>query len=290
MATQNFLATPMRAMPLGEGDAGTAQTVAHIRQLVHQGVKSPRVNQAAIAIVWNTPQFTQTPKAQAIFSWIQQNTRFIADMVGPLGGIETLRSADEILRVRAGDCDDFSILIPALLGTIGIRSRLVTIAHHADEPQEFSHIYPEAFVDGQWVAMDVARPNAAFGRSPEKYFRKRIWDLYSKNYSDVAGLSGYVSCLRPGLGRLGQGDFDFSQLVPAIAPITSGTAQIIAASRAAPQNIVASSIPLSSQQQSALLASTPAMQAGYAAAYGAGDTTWLWLIMLGAVVLVVANR
>jgi len=229
-----------RTLHLSGGDSGTIQTIAQIRRLVDRSIKSINVNRLACAIAWNTPQFSDAPKAQAVFNWVQQNTRFISDIVGK----ETLRTADEILRVRAGDCDDLNaILIPSLLGTIGIRSRLVTIAHDPDDPKDFSHIYSEAFVDGEWVPMDVARPGAAYGRGPEQYFRKRMWDLYSPAYFDEKPLNGYLSRASMGVGPqkklrgLGDG-FDVSQLEAEIPSIISSTTGLVSAARANPINLV----------------------------------------------------
>jgi hypothetical protein len=255
-----------RTLPLSGGDIGTAQTIAHMRQLIDAGKKDQLVNRTAIAIVFNTPQFSELPKAQAIYQWVQQNCRFITDMVGA----ETLRSARETLTVRAGDCDDFTILIASLLATIGIRSRAVTISSHSDDPQSFSHIYPEAFVDGRWIAMDVARPGAQFARSPETYYRKREWDLFSPNYKDVSGLNGYMGCAsgvgcgcgsgmgrgRLGAYRRGMGDIDdvasdISQVLTpqVIGATTTGVAQIVAATSGVPPgygyNAAGQLVPLS---------------------------------------------
>ncbi|HWE00690.1 MAG TPA: transglutaminase-like domain-containing protein [Bryobacteraceae bacterium] len=224
-------------MPLSGGDAGTAQTIAAIRQLVKQGKKSPRINHRAIQIVWNLPPTDETGKAHAIFSWVLANTRFVPDMVG----CETVRSADEIDEWRAGDCDDLNaVYVPALLGTIGIKSRLVTISSHPDDPNEFSHIYAEAFANGQWVPMDVARENAAFGRAPEAYFRKRIWEFEPPTFRDVQGLNGYAfERTRRGLG---DGFTDALSTIFSspqdINALTTGTANIVAASRANPYSMV----------------------------------------------------
>ena len=218
-----------------------------MRQLIDAGIKDQQVNRTAIAIAWPTQQFSETPKAQAIYNWMQQNLRFMPDMVGK----ETLRTPRETLTVRAGDCDDFTILAAALLGTIGIRSRAVTVSSHADDSQSFSHIYPEAFVDGKWVAMDIARPGAQFGLTPQKYYRKREWDLFANNFRDVSGLSGYMGCgigcagVR-GLGAVNRGrrqlgDFtdDVSAVGQVLTPqvvgsVTQGTAAIVAATSGVP--------------------------------------------------------
>jgi hypothetical protein len=228
---QNLLApNAVESFHMAGGDAGTAQTIAQIRRLVARGKKSIEINRLAIAIVWQTPQFSETPKAQAIFDWVQQNTRFIPMIVNA----QTLRTPEEILRVRAGDCANLNaVLIPSLLGTIGIRSRLVTIAGDPEDPDEFTHVYAEAFVDGEWVPMDVARPGAAFGRAPETYSRKRVWDLESPRYQDVNGLSGFLLSGRRSRG-MGQDDFNWNSLITALPGIESGGAQIANAASGGP--------------------------------------------------------
>jgi Transglutaminase-like superfamily len=264
-----------RTLPLSGGDIGTAETIAHMRQLIDAGIKDQQVNRTAIAIAWPTQQFSETPKAQAIYNWMQQNLRFMPDMVGK----ETLRTPRETLTVRAGDCDDFTILAASLLGTIGIRSRAVTVSSHVDDPQSFSHIYPEAFVDGKWVAMDIARPGAQFGLTPQTYYRKREWDLFSSNYRDVSGLSGYMSrgslgcgtgCGCPnvsGLGAVNRGNRrlhglgdatdDIAAVGQVLTPqlvgaVTQGTASIVAATSGVPPgygyNSYGQLVPLTSMQ------------------------------------------
>jgi hypothetical protein len=221
---QNILApNAVESFRMAGGDAGTAQTIAQIRRLVARGKKNIEINRLAIGLVWHTPQFSQSPKAQAIFDWVQQNFRFIPMIVNA----QTLRTPEEILRVRGGDCANLNaVLIPSLLETIGIRSRLVTIAGDPDDPDEFTHVYAEAYVDGEWVPMDVARPGAIFGRAPETYSRKRIWDLESSRWQDVPGLSGFLMPT-PRRSR-GMGD-DFTSILSALPGIESGGAQIAAA-------------------------------------------------------------
>jgi hypothetical protein len=220
-----------QTFPLSEGDTGTAQTIAQMRSVIDRYVKNQDVNRTAIALAWNSPQFSQAPKAQAIFTWISQNFRFVGNIVGK----QTLRTPIETIQVRGGSCADFTVLIATLLGTIGIKSRAVTISSHSDDPQSFSHVYPEAFVDGQWVAMDVARPGAQFGRTPEVYYRKREWNLFGSGFKDVSGLSGYLGCACPhqagrfGGRALGQGDVTWESILTPqlVSSVTQGTANII---------------------------------------------------------------
>jgi hypothetical protein len=234
-----------QVMPLADGDIGTAETIAAIRQLVDQGSTDPEVNRAAIAIIqqFRVPAHDLDGERRAIYQWVLRNIRFTRDIYGK----ETLRTAREILSVING------VLIPALLTTIGQRVRLVTIAGVAAAPDTFTHIYCEAWDGRRWLPLDAARVSAAYGKGPEKFSRKRVWELADETFTDVQGLSGfaggnmrmgfdprarYLTGMRGhrGMGRvpidylgLGQdpGSFDWTALDKAIATGATGAANII---------------------------------------------------------------
>src|SRR5947209_9321724 len=157
--------SPVARMPLPGGDRGTEATVAQIRKLVHAGMTDQVVNRLAMQIVHaaGVQQFNFAGEVQAIFQWVLRNIRFFKDP----DGIETLRTAREILAVQGGDCDDINgVLLPSLLLTIGHPVRLVTISNSPDSPQLFSHIYCEVEINGQWVPLDAARRDPGFGKGP----------------------------------------------------------------------------------------------------------------------------
>src|ERR1700732_2130403 len=167
---------PMRAqsMPLLEGDAGIAQTIQAMRNLIEQGKKDPVIHELAAQILHRgrVAAHDSAGEARAVGEAVYRNVRFTRDVYGK----ETLHAARDIVRLRIGDCDDFVILICSLLGTIGHKTRIVTVSNHPEDPEQFSHVYPETFVNGRWVAVDYARRSPAFGKAPENYFRKRVWD------------------------------------------------------------------------------------------------------------------
>jgi hypothetical protein len=233
--------------PLLSGDAGVAQTIGVMRQIVDDAVKDPVVNAVAIDLVRGvTDSFSRDQKAQAIYNAVAMRWLYVEDPVGPFGPKETVRPVRLLLQTFAGDCDDASILIASLMGTIGIPCRVVTIAADASSPREFSHIYPEAEIaPGRYVAMDIARPGSAYGVPPARYFRKRVWDLASKNYADLAGMGGGCSCggrcsaAKPsrlnGYAVLGDDTTTpFAIDVQAGASLASGIAQIVSASKGNP--------------------------------------------------------
>jgi|GEM_PF-1514296 hypothetical protein len=266
---------PVESFPLAEGDDGVQQTIRQMRRLIEQGKKDPAVHECAAWILRsaNVAAYDWIGECRAIYEWVKRNIRFTRDVYGK----ETLHAAPEILRLGIGDCDDFTILICSLLGTIGVKTRIVTVSNRSEDPDQFSHVYPEAGVEGEWIPMDAARRNPYFGRAPENYFRKRIWDTSSDEYKDVQGLNGPAGvspralpgAYRPGvddprlrnlshIGAIGLGNYgvpalrrqratlrrgrgmgDFVTQLPGI--ITAGgqeAANIIAASRAAPSNLV----------------------------------------------------
>ncbi len=154
-----------------------------MRRLVDEALGDPAINRAAIEITRHTPQHDQWSALAAIYQWVLASIRYVPDPAGK----EVLRRARDILELRAGDCDDINgVLLPALAGSIGIPTRVVTITA-SPYAQDFEHIYAEALVDGQWIALDAARPDAQFGRAPEVSYRKRVWDLTDGSFLDLAG-------------------------------------------------------------------------------------------------------
>lgn len=229
--------------PLLEGDAGTTQTIQHIRQLVDAGMKHPEVNRTALEILRQARAFgyDDERKVRAIYDWVLRRIGYVKDPPGK----ELLRPADVLLRVRAGDCDDINgVLLPSLLGTIGYPCQLVTISSNADAPEEFSHIYCVVNVGGKWIPLDAARRNTRFGSRPPRWIRKRVWSLLDDSYSDVAGLAGYQTSRRGRMAGLG---FDWGSFANVLTAGTTGAANLISATRSQGQMFLPQVTPTAAQ-------------------------------------------
>jgi hypothetical protein len=258
-----------QAVPMAAGDAGTQQTIRAMRRLIDEGKKDPIIHELAAQILQRArvPAHDHQGEARAVGEAVYRNVRFTRDVYGK----ETLHAARDIVRLRIGDCDDFTILICALLGTIGHKTRIVTVSNHPEDPSQFSHVYPETCVNGRWIPVDYARRAPSFGKGPERYFRRREWSTSSDDYVDIEGLNGQRSmgydptrlplayranvneAIRQGLRRRprppqGMGSYgvpglrrglgvDWSSIASAIQAGTTGAANIITAERAAPQNL-----------------------------------------------------
>lgn len=228
-------------IPLRRGDAGVEQTICVLKCLIDDAVKDPSVNVKAIQILRDAgvSNFGVMDRLRAFYDWISQPSNFlyVPDPIGPFGPKETLRPARTLFEVKGGDCDDYSALLASLLGSVGIRTRFVTIAADRSAPNDFSHIYPEAeAAPGRWIPMDAARPGAQFGVAPPFYFRKRIWSLEDDSYTDVTGAnrgpaSRSLSSLN-GYAMLGQSDG--SVAAQDISAVGQSVANVIAASKGSP--------------------------------------------------------
>ncbi|HKM99463.1 MAG TPA: transglutaminase-like domain-containing protein [Candidatus Binataceae bacterium] len=212
--------------PLLNGEPGTAQTIALMRRLIDQAVSDAQFVRFAIDIVRSVPAFEETSEVEALYSWVKRNIRFTKDPVTK----EKLYPPAELLKIRAGDCDDIAMLLGALLIAIGYPARLITVSANAEQPNEFSHVYTEAEVptgSGNWIPLDAARVDSQFGLEPPTYFRKRAWSLIDDSYQDLSGarrrgsLSGYIG--------LGDDSIDYNTLlqqglteIPAIMATASG--------------------------------------------------------------------
>lgn len=233
-------------MPLLSGDAGVAQTVELMRQLIDQATKDPQVNRLAVEILKQSgaPQHDPFAEAGAIYAWVHANIRFVNDPIDSYGDPkETPRPARAILDLGAGDCDDFTILMSSLLQNIGLQTRIVTVASDPRDPSQFTHVFPEVDIDGEWVAADAARPDAQFGLAPARVYRRKEWG----GHGLLAGLghiqprrfplSGYAQ-IHP-LRKLPLGD-DTSDLTSLITAGGEQAANVLLAENAAPQNIYGS--------------------------------------------------
>jgi hypothetical protein len=159
----------LRKIPIGY--RGTIRTVEHIIDLIKQGAKDFQVRQTAIDILL---QRAVRPKdylgeIKALFEWVQQNVRYTKDTFR----VEVLHSARRMLELRAGDCDDMSILLGAMLESIGHPVRLVLSGPDPLKPDLFTHIYLEVFHKGRWIPLDATMPYP-MGWAPSTLVKKII--------------------------------------------------------------------------------------------------------------------
>jgi len=195
---------------LADGDAGAHQSVRDMRGLVDRALKSPQVYTLARAIVQHVTPFDSLGEIRALYAWVLQNIRFTMGVIGK----QSLQSADATLALRAGQCTDLSILLAALVMSVGYPARFVAVATDPQAPDQFSHIYPEAELAGEWIPLDAARANAQFGRAPDRVYRSQTFRIL-----DAVG----------NMPRLGNGSSTLQDIAGVIQAAGAGVAQGLAA-------------------------------------------------------------
>jgi hypothetical protein len=282
--------------PLSQGDAGVAQTVQVMRQLIDQDLANPDFVNFAKTLVANVPAHDEWAEVEAIYNWVHNNIRFVKDPYTK----ETLYPPSELLKLKSGDCDDISMLLGALYLAVGYPARLATVSANAQSPGEFSHVFPEVEVppdSNNWVAADAARPGSQFGVHPPEYYRKRVWSLYDDSYQDLQGVRrqlglGYIRYRTLGLGQ------DYSDI---ISQALSETPQMMAVAQGLP-----SSATLPGQSTVITGGSSPysSFMTPYSPGYGiptagyspstlaltASGSDWIWPLLLAGVVIMLASQ
>lgn len=170
---------PRRVIPririerVPRGTPGTLVTAEMIGRLIGDGAKDFLVRQTAIEILRRAgvrPK-DRMGEVQALFDWVRRRIRYTRDIYR----VETLHSARRMLDLKAGDCDDMTILLGSMLVATGHPVRLALVGFRPDRPHVYSHIYPEVHVSGRWIPID-ATVNRPMGWAPPALW-KRVCDL-----------------------------------------------------------------------------------------------------------------
>lgn len=80
--------------------------------------------------------------------------------------------------IAIGDCDDFSMLLAALLATQGIATKFCTVAADGRAPDQFSHVYCVAYIDGERIPLDASHGHLVGGfggEVPNRYGKLQEW-------------------------------------------------------------------------------------------------------------------
>lgn len=138
-----------RTVTLSSGRAGVLQTLTQMRVFVNDGRISPAIRNCALRIVWNVPERDHLAEVTALFEYVRDSIRYVRDV----NNVETVSSADNTLAILQGDCDDQTVLLCALLESVGYPTRFVVAGYH--DQNCFEHVFCQVFFDGQWVNGDA---------------------------------------------------------------------------------------------------------------------------------------
>jgi transglutaminase-like putative cysteine protease len=171
--SSRYVVPRIRVLRVPRGTKGTLRTAKIIAKLVQDGAKDFYVRQKAIEIfrTYDVKAKNRMGEVCALFDFVKRNIRYTRDIFR----VELLHSARRMLELRAGDCDDMTILLGAMLLSTGHPVRLVLAGFRPNRPHAYSHIYPEVNVLGRWIAID-ATMDKPIGWAPPALW-KRICEI-----------------------------------------------------------------------------------------------------------------
>lgn len=264
----------MRKVSIADGEGGVRQTVRHMQAFVNgpEGIGAPAVRAAALDAVRGFPESQEIEK---IFQWVKNNIEFRGEAE------ETLQTPLVTLQLKAGDCDDQTALVAAMLKSLGYQVEIKTVAVERDDPNLSTHVY--AVVKDkktkQWIPLDTTVGTAFAGWEPQDITRPTMYPLNSQ----ARGMRGLRGVRRPVRGmrvrrtlrRLGD-DISATDVVPMTTdqPLTAG--QAIAFNLAAPFAQAGASLLAYGQTVS---------PASAQAAAAAANSTMVWVLGIGVLVI-----
>lgn len=202
----------VRRYPLRSGDAGIGQTVLFMTGAVlgNEGASNPTVRQQALTIARGLDPRDKQGQISSVLDWVKSNIEFRGE------DGEVIQTPLVTLQLQAGDCDDHSTLIAALLRTLGFQVRFNTVAADAESPGEFTHVFAEVLdpTTGQWTALDSTVPGSYPGWRPEQVYRAKAWRGMGDAFAYTDSTTG--------------GDVFAQDVVPLVSPLTQALAYKIA--------------------------------------------------------------
>ena len=159
-ALPSFQRPRVQLQGIDEGLSGSVATLRAMRDLARASLRDGTqcVREAALQIISSDHWIQQIRDLQ---EWVQNNIRYIRDPIDDTGGVELVQSPGKTLEYRAGDCDDQSTLIAALLSAIGHPCRFIAVGF---DGMPLSHVLTQTKVRNtgvdrrDWAAVETIQP------------------------------------------------------------------------------------------------------------------------------------
>lgn len=136
-------------------------TLQKMRQLAREGAADIDIRNLAVSLTRGLPQKDFQGEACRLLSYCRDYIRYVRD----IRDIETLHAARTVLTTGSGDCDDKSILLGALLLSIGHSPRFIAVAFR---PEQYSHVWVQDHVGGRWLDLEPTEPIQCGNRIPSR--------------------------------------------------------------------------------------------------------------------------
>lgn len=117
-------------------------------RFVREGKKAHYIRETALRLIAGLPQKDYSGEVRKIHAFVRDHIRYVQDTTD----VETVATPEKTLEYGAGDCDDKSVLLCALLESIGHKTRFIAIGF---QPGIFSHVYAETLIGNKWIPLET---------------------------------------------------------------------------------------------------------------------------------------
>lgn len=151
--------TTVTLQELPSGVSGVRATLTAMARFAREGKATLRIRQLAMSLTGHLQQKDWPGEVRALHAYVRDDIRYVKDGVG----VEVVQTPEKTLELGAGDCDDKSTLLAALLLSIGHSARFVAVGQR---PGHYSHVYVETQLGPRWVALETTEPVEAGWAAP----------------------------------------------------------------------------------------------------------------------------
>lgn len=139
----------MREIP--SGNAGIRETLKIMSKLVSQYKSSQSVRELALYLTRGLNQKDYIGELKSIHQYVRDKIRYVKD----IRGVETIQTPEQTLRLGAGDCDDKSTLVAAMLESIGHPTRFCAVGFVKGT---ISHVLVQTKIANNWINVECTEP------------------------------------------------------------------------------------------------------------------------------------
>jgi hypothetical protein len=141
----------------------------------------------------------------AIYYWVTQNIRYMRD----IDNVELLKSPDNLLKTRSGDCDDIATLLAAMFMAAGNPVQFAIVAFNNSMRPAYSHVFVEAITPHGPVLFDPVA-NRIQGEMVSNIKAKKTFPVSGGPGVHDAGIGslGFAGAVSP-VGKTVYSVFDF---------------------------------------------------------------------------------
>lgn len=148
------------------------QRMDKLAELIEEGSQSPMVREFTLKLLnaKGVKSYDYLGEVNTLFEWVRDNITYRRHVLCR----DSFTTAERVLKLRSGDCDNATVLLNAMLASVGIPvgARIIS----SDPAMGYHHIYSLAGIPPsnprKWIPLDTTEKNAKIGWEPGYAIKK----------------------------------------------------------------------------------------------------------------------